>query len=276
MKALDIALVGPGRLGSALLRHLAVSGHRVRAVRSRRPHEGPEENMGPRGPIRDTWDAPEPWPPVDLVFVTVPDRGIGEVGRRLAAAGILREGTVVLHTSGLLTAEVLDPCAEAGAAVGSWHPLQSFPATAEHVELRGVYCAVEGDREAVAAGKQLARNLGMVPWEIEPGAKVLYHAAAALAANAGHLLVAEARRLLETTGLGPGRAGTALAPLLRTSIEEALRAPALQGLTGPMARGDADVIRRHLEALPPHLAAAYEALWRHLEASPLTPPGESD
>ncbi len=196
--------------------------------------------------------------------MTVPDRFIGSVARRLAEEKLVGDGTVVLHTSGLLTGTILGPCGESGAAVGSWHPLQSFAPNLGKVSLSGIFCAIEGDREAVAVGEQLAGDLGMKPWHIEPGAKVLYHAAAAMAANLSHLLVVEARRLLTTTGLTGEDAAAALAPLMHTSLESALRASGLEGLTGPMARGDLEVIARHLEVLPPHLAAAYEALWRHV------------
>ncbi len=264
MEPLDIALVGPGRLGSVLLHHLTTSGHRVRAIRSRRTPANPKRNIGPESPISDTWVAPEPWPRVDLILVTVPDRSIGPVAHRLAADGLAGDGTVVLHTSGLLTGAILGPCRESGAAVGSWHPLQSFAPNLGEVPIAGVFCAIEGDREAVTVGEQLAGDLGMTPWRIRPDAKVLYHAAAALAGNLGHLLVVEARRLLATAGLSEDQSSAALAPLMRTSLESALRASGLEGLTGPMARGDLDVIARHLEVLPPHLAAVYEALWRHV------------
>ena len=274
MDPLDIALVGPGRLGSALLHHLAASPHRCRVVRARRPEPG--NNIGPVTAIRDTWDAPRPWPPVDLVLLSVPDRAVGEAARRLTAGGVIRKGLVVLHTSGPLTSEVLDPCRRAGAAVGSWHPLQSFPSGGPPPPLDGVLCAVEGDPAAVETGERLAADLGMTPWRIAPGDKALYHAAVSLAANMGHVLVVEARRLLEAAGLERDHTAGALAPLMRASLEAALAARGYEALTGPAARGDVAVVRRHLEVLPPRLSEAYAALWHHLVESGAVPGNDPD
>jgi predicted short-subunit dehydrogenase-like oxidoreductase (DUF2520 family) len=92
----------------------------------------------------------------DIVFVTTPDRYIGQVVQEIAGVGGFTSGQVILHTSGSLTAEVLEPARKSGAFIGSMHPLQSF-ANIEFgkVALDGIYFAVDGDEEAVC----LAENL---------------------------------------------------------------------------------------------------------------------
>ncbi len=212
--------------------------------------------MVPGCSVFDTHGETLPWPPVRLVLIAVPDSEIPAAARLLAAGG-LPAGTAVLHTSGLHTADLLAPCREAGAFAASWHPLQSFPAGDDAVELEGVWCAVEGDAEAVTAAEAISRELGMRPWRIEAAAKARYHAAAALAANLSHVLVVAAGRILGETGLPAKPPSSALEPLMMTSLQAALGATGLESLTGPMARGDAATLARHLEVLPPELAQAY-------------------
>ncbi|NOZ96028.1 MAG: DUF2520 domain-containing protein [Acidobacteria bacterium] len=261
MVHLDFALVGPGRLGRRIARALVDGGSRCRAIRARRQPALQHSNMVPDCQIFDTWNAPEPWPEVQLVLVTVPDREIGRVARGLADQG-LAPGTVVLHTSGLHTSKLLEPCREAGAHTGSWHPLQSFPAGDDPVDLQGVWCAAEGDPAAVDLAAGISRGLGMRPWDIPPGAKARYHAAAALASNLTHVLVVAAGRILGATGIPANPPASALEPLVTTSLRAALNAGGLEALTGPMARRDRETLERHLEVLPPELAEAYRQLAR--------------
>ncbi len=256
---MDVAVVGPGRLGLQLAAALAASGRvRVRLRgRGAPPAERPPALVGVPW---DGWSHPER--PLDepLVVLAVPDREIGAAAAALARGGPMR-GRVVLHTSGLARSDALVPCWEAGAAVGSWHPLQSFPPLATGaVPWEDVWVAVEGDPTAVAAGFELARALDAHPWRIAPGDKARYHAAAAVAVNLTHVLLAEALDLLEACGLPRRDAARALAPAVRTGVEAALAARGLERLTGPLVRGDAATVARHLEVLPPEVAEVYRAL----------------
>jgi predicted short-subunit dehydrogenase-like oxidoreductase (DUF2520 family) len=263
----EVALIGAGRVGLRLVTGLATAGVRLAGVRDLEPI-GPEAHavlrpLLPDMDICDTWDDPAGWRPAALVLVCVPDRAIAGAARRLAASsqGGVLGGATVLHTSGLLPASVLAPCAEAGAAVGSLHPLQSFPPPgAAAVPLDGVAAAVEGDDDAVEVALAVARALGMRPWRIEAAAKARYHAAAVLAANLTHLLIRQAAMLLEGCGLEPAAAGEALAPLVLQSTTAALAAQGLEALTGPAVRGDTTTITAHLQALPDQVAEAYRSI----------------
>ena len=145
--------------------------------------------------------------------------------------------------------------------MGSFHPLVSFPtATGPAVPLAGVVAAVEGDAGAVLGAERLARALGMRPVRLPASAKPRYHAAAALAANMTHTVVAVARAQLVQTGLPPRLVARALRPLVIGSVEAALSARGFEKLTGPVARGDAAAVRAHLGALPGGVATAYWAV----------------
>lgn len=145
--------------------------------------------------------------------------------------------------------------------MGSFHPLVTFPtAMGAVVPLAGVVAAVEGDDGAVREARALVRALGMRPIRLSATTKPRYHAAAALAANMTHALVAVARAHLVQVGLPPRLAARALRPLVNGSVEAALLARGFEMLTGPVARGDAAAVRSHLEALPKGAATAYRAV----------------
>jgi len=237
-------------------------GWSCRAVRARRNASLPLREALPGPWVGDTWASPVRWPRVDLILVAVPDHGIREVAGRLAE-GDDCHSAVVLHTSGLRTSEDLAPCHASGAAVGSWHPLQTFPALGRFpVSWEGVYCAIEGDPPAVEIGEALARELDLIPWRIQVGDKLRYHAAASVAGNLTHALVVAAKEMLASTGIEPHAAGEALKPLVRASLEAALAARGFEGVTGPLTRGDSKTIAAHLAALSPPVADAYRAIVR--------------
>jgi len=199
-------------------------------------------------------------PPARGILLAIPDSVIPSCAEALAPR-LHRATSLALHTSGLVPAIALAPLAERGCRVGSFHPLVTFPtATGAAIPLAGVVAAVEGDDGAVREGRALARALGMRPIRLSATAKPRYHAAAALAANLTHTLVAVARAQLVQVGLPPRLAACALKPLVVGSVEAALLARGFERLTGPVARGDVAAVRSHLEALPGRVATAYRAV----------------
>ncbi len=215
--------------------------------------------------IGDTWDDAAPWPETGLIVVTVPDREIVRVGERLGRDDA-PWAPVVLHTSGFRPSADLGACRTRGMDVGSWHPLQTFPRYAMPPEVfREIHCAIEGDPVATGVGTELAHNLGMHAWFIDPDSKPLYHAAAAVAANLPHILIVAAKRCLIEAGFDPAAAGSALATMVHASVTAALEAQAFEALTGPVSRGDWATVAAHRASLPVPLADVYAAIVRLVE-----------
>ncbi|HEV1996023.1 MAG TPA: DUF2520 domain-containing protein, partial [Candidatus Acidoferrum sp.] len=200
-----------------------------------------------------------------VILIATPDDEIAIVAQELARIGAEElRGRVVLHTSGAMGSGALEAARERGAAVGSMHPLQSFSGVAVP-SLEGKVFAVEGDTQAVLVARQIARSLGGSPVRIAGNKKLLYHAAAAMAA--GHVLAVEeaATQLLFSLGMRRGEAVRALLPLTRQVLENFETLGPRSAWTGPLSRGDYKVVRAHLEALqesPKEFAQAYEALSR--------------
>ena len=198
-----------------------------------------------------------------VILIATPDDKIAVVTRELARIGEEElRGKVVLHTSGALDSGVLDALQAHGAAVGSMHPLQSFSGVSVP-SLEGKVFAIEGETQAVRAARRIARALGGSPVRIAGSKKLLYHAAAAMAA--GHVLAVEeaATQLLLSLGMKRSEAVRALLPLTRQVLENFETLGPRAAWTGPLSRGDFQVVRAHLDALkesPKQFAQAYEAL----------------
>jgi predicted short-subunit dehydrogenase-like oxidoreductase (DUF2520 family) len=200
-----------------------------------------------------------------VILVATPDDEIAAVAPDLARIGAEElRGKVVLHTSGALDARVLDPVKACGAAVGSIHPLQSFSGVTVP-SLEGRMFAVEGDAQAVSVARQITRSIGGSPVKIPNGKKVLYHAAATMAA-ANVLAVEEAAsQLLMSLGMKRNQATQALLTLTRQVLENMEHLGPRAAWTGPLSRGDYRVLEAHLEALqnfPEEFAQAHELLNR--------------
>src|SRR5205823_9782588 len=101
-----------------------------------------------------------------------------------------------------------------GAMVGSMHPLQSFSGVTVP-SLEGRVFAIEGQTQAVRVARRIARDLGGVPVRVSGDKKLLYHAAAAMAA--GHILAVEeaATQLLVSLGMRRTEGVRAVVPVTR-------------------------------------------------------------
>ena len=236
----SIAIIGAGRMGRGLTLALEEAGVEARLFsRSRRPE--------------DTRRAA-------VVLIATPDDAIGGVAADLAREQAVSDGQVVLHLSGLLDHLALHALASTGAALGSFHPLQSIadPATAAE-RLRGAFAGLEGDPRAVEAGERLAAALGMHAVHLAPGAKPAYHAGAVIASNYVVVLAAVAERLARRSGATPAEAAALYLPLMQGTVANLSLGPAA-ALTGPVRRGDAATVRTHLAALAPEERQLYRAL----------------
>jgi predicted short-subunit dehydrogenase-like oxidoreductase (DUF2520 family) len=191
------------------------------------------------------------------IIIAVADDAISEVASELLAGGI--EGAVVLHVSAAAGPEALAVLRAAGNSVGVLHPLQTVPSVERGVEaLRGATFAFAGDEEARVWALDLIARLGGKPLPVEPSRWAYYHAAAVMASNYHVTLVDAALELAELAGITRDTALDALAPIIRATTENILTSGPEQALTGPIRRGDAGTVRRHLAALKDSLPETRE------------------
>ena len=230
-----VLIVGRGRLGGSIAGALTLAGGVVEVTGR---NLDPAEAAG------------------GIVLICVPDDEIPAVVERFATSA--DAPAVIGHTSGATGLDILEAAGATG-GVFSLHPLQTVPDPA--TDLTGAPAAIAGStRLGLDTARDLASRLGMLPFEVDEEARVLYHAAASIASNYLVTLEQEAANLMELAGVEDGRA--VLAPLARRSLENWVeRGP--DALTGPVARGDTETVARHREALSadsPDLLELYDLL----------------
>jgi len=186
-------------------------------------------------------------PAAGIVFLAVPDSVVGEIAARMAAAHPA-PAVAFVHLSGALGLDVLAPLRRHD--LGSFHPLQSFPAPRPPVAFHGITIAVDatapGLRRRLAA---LARRLGAHPKTVAAADRAVYHAAGVFASNFLDVVVGEGVRMLEGIGWTEAEATKALLPLVDGAVENIRRRGVAGALTGPIRRGDAGTVARHLQAI---------------------------
>jgi predicted short-subunit dehydrogenase-like oxidoreductase (DUF2520 family) len=230
-----IAVVGRGRLGTALASALTANGYRV---------------LGPLGRDalgRDALGRDADLAAAEAVLLCVPDEEIAA-----AAAGV-PAGRLVGHCSGATGLEPLAPH-----EAFSLHPLMTV--TAAGAAFSGAGAAVDGSTpRALRFARELACGLGMEPVRIAPEDRPLYHAAASVASNFLITLEAAAERLAAEVGLER----RLLVPLVRATVENWATMGGRRALTGPVARGDDATVTRQRDALErraPELLELFDAL----------------
>jgi predicted short-subunit dehydrogenase-like oxidoreductase (DUF2520 family) len=222
-----VVVVGPGRLGRALVHALSHSG-------------GALEPVGPLARGADGRDA-------DAVLLCVPD------GQIEAAASLIVPGPLVGHCSG---ATGLGPLLPHEAF--SMHPLMTVAGA--QASFAGAGAAVDGATDrALLFAERLARALGMRPVRVADEDRALYHAAASVASNFLVTLEAGAERLAALAGVDR----ELLVPLVRSTVENWAALGPERALTGPVARGDEETVRRQRGAIAdraPELLPLFDAL----------------
>jgi predicted short-subunit dehydrogenase-like oxidoreductase (DUF2520 family) len=227
----DIAIVGRGRLGTALAAALRAAGRPV---------------AGPLGRGADGRAA-------GAVLLCVPDAEIA------AAAGAVVPGPLVGHCSGATGLDALAP--HEGFSL---HPLMTVTAAGASFAGAGAAVAATSDR-GLAFARGLAGDLGLRAIEVQEEDRAAYHAAASMASN----FLVTLQDAAERVGAGAGVAREPLAALARAALENWARDGAERALTGPIARGDEATVARQRAAVAeraPELLDLYDALARATRA----------
>jgi predicted short-subunit dehydrogenase-like oxidoreductase (DUF2520 family) len=258
-----VAVIGAGRVGTALAVLLERAGYRLVAATGR---EATRERVGrylPTTKYLPPEQAPTAAAAGEIVVLGVTDDLIQPTCSGLAERGGVVPGQVVVHLSGSVGLNALDPASGAGADVLSLHPLQSFPDVDEGIaRMPGSGVAVTAREERLLRfGERLAESIGGKPFRIPDEVKPLYHAAAVFCSNYLVTVEAVADRLFREVGLPDPL--PLYAPLLRTAFDRTMTMGPEAALTGPAVRGDAGTIARNLQALAEHApdtVPAYVAL----------------
>ena len=258
-----IAIVGPGRLGKALALALRRAGYKISEIVSR---NGTASERKARELARkveaDASTIGHPHLAADLVWFCVPDREITAASRQLAS--VVGWGKkIAFHSSGALASDELNALRRRGAAVASVHPLMTF-VSGSIPSLKGVPFAVEGDATAARAARRIVRDLGGEAFTIRRQHKAAYHAWGAFASPLLVAALVTAEQLARKAGLSAVEARKKMLPMIRQTIANYEALGPAGAFSGPIVRGDAETVRKHLQVLRkvPEAREVYLALGR--------------
>ena len=261
MKKPAIAIVGVGRLGSALAKQLHSAGYRISELVI-----GNKRSLRLAGRLARSCGAVAatlPTAKLDaaIVWFCVPDAQIPAIAGSLAERNW--KGKVALHSSGVLTSDALVGLREAGASVASVHPLMTF-VRGSSPDLNNVPFAMEGDRTAVPMVKRLVRSLGGRAVTIRKQDKPAYHLFATMVCPLLISLLAASQHAAELAGISERDARRRMLPIVRQTLANYEHFGAAAAFTGPFVRGDVATVQLHLKAVTgdPILREAYCALAR--------------
>ena len=238
-----VFIIGPGHVGRGLFRAFRASGVEVVGLHGKRPS----------AVATSSGEIPRTASQANVVLVCVRDPQLDNAIQEVAAAakdGRVSRDTVILHTSAIAEPAGLLALSSAGFPGGTFHPLVPFSDPDVSAELlRKAWIGIDGENAAKNASRRLAGHLGARTLEIPPGRKPAYHAAAVISSNFPVVLASVAGHLLHDIGIPDASAYQAVDSLMSGAIANIKQSMPDDALTGPVVRGDAETVGKHLRAL---------------------------
>jgi predicted short-subunit dehydrogenase-like oxidoreductase (DUF2520 family) len=130
--------------------------------------------------------------------------------------------------------------------------------------LKGVPFAVEGDAVAVRAARRMVRDLGGEAFAIRGRHKAAYHAWGAFTSPLLVATLVTGEQLARAAGLSAAEARKKMLPIVRQTIANYQALGPAGAFSGPLVRGDTEIVRKHLTVLRkvPEARDVYLALAR--------------
>ncbi|HMH02164.1 MAG TPA: Rossmann-like and DUF2520 domain-containing protein [Terriglobales bacterium] len=259
----QIAIVGPGRLGSALSIALTKVGYRVNEVIAR-------ETLSSQNRAREIAKSAQSFTTTlktanldsDVIWFCVPDREIAVAARALIRSSKWK-GKVAFHSSGALASDELNVLRRRGAAVASVHPMMTF-VRGSIPSLKGVAFALEGDAKAIRVARRVTRDLGGEAFSISKSSKIAYHAWGGFSSPLLVAMLVTAEQVARAAGLSTTQARKIMLPIVTQTLANYSALGPAGAFSGPIVRGDVSIVRQHLRTLQkiPRAKEVYMALAR--------------
>lgn len=275
-----VAIIGAGRLGTAIALALARAGYPITAVVTRTAKNARRARtfITKNAPHTTTHQTPVALdeahlasvPPCDLYIFATPDDKLSDAAARLAAvyqpaSSHANKRPIAVHLSGARTHHELDSLRAHNFHLGSCHPLISVSHPVKGSDdLAGAFFALEGDRPAITVARRLVKDIGGHVLQLDTAHKTLYHLAAVITSGHTVALFAVAIDLLGRCGIDRHTAQKLLLPLLHSTMQNLSAHTPSRALTGSFARLDRRTIESHLAALTAHDETIIDA--RHIYA----------
>ena len=217
---LGVGIIGAGRVGPVLGAALAGAGHAIVGISAISESSRERADAMLHGvPILDV---PAIIERSELVILAVPAAELAALVAGLASTGAWQPGQLVMHTAAEFGTDVLGPATASGAIPLAIHPAVSFTGTTiDLTQLVGAYFAITAPGPVQPIGQALVVEMGGEPIVVAEGDRAAYAEAIATATSFSSAIVDQASALLASIGID--QPGAVLGPLVRSSVENALR-----------------------------------------------------
>lgn len=247
---LKYGIIGAGNIGQILIRKLAAKGKLLWVVESdSKKINNIKETISFKFELFSDISEINIIP--SIIIIAVNDTSIENVAEKLSDILDKRlEGVYVFHLSGSLPLKLLSSCKDKGADIFTMHPYQTFYGDDSTALDNAIWAVEKGDVDLNIINN-IVSDLGgdyeiFTPETLKN--KNLYHLSAVLASNYLILSLSFAKRIAEISGINPAKF---LPPILKQTINNFINYGLNNKLplTGPIARGDFEIIRKHISAL---------------------------
>ena len=258
----NIGIVGAGKVGASLGAYLLGKGVAVKGFFDVSKEQA--LSAAERTQTRCYASLQELLAETEAVLIAVPDdliAGVWEQCRRFPIVG-----KCFFHCSGVLGSDVFSGHAEAGVHVGSLHPVCAVSSRESQAVFSGKFFVLEGDQTGLEMLKSLMMTTGNDYRVIPTEQKTKYHAAAVASSNLFCALADLAEGWMRDCGFDQQAAHELLAPLMLGNMTNVAEQGAVAALTGPVERGDAGTVAKHLSVLEVNDREIYRLLSLRLVA----------
>lgn len=254
--SLSVGVIGSGALGNALAQRLHQKHFKITAIVSRNVQTA--RRLAGKVNCYNAGNELSLLRNCNFIIIAVPDSQISNVTKKILAGSFFIKGAIIVHTSGSLSADVLTLKKNSGAqtfSLAAMHPMQTFPiGITWHKQsleryFNNIYFGIGGSGRAVASVRRVVRAIGAGSFIIPGEMKGLYHAGGVLASNFIVALMFMAQKLYTHAGLNERQSRHLLYPIMMQTLNNIFQFGAVSSLTGPAARNDLAIIKRHLTDL---------------------------
>ncbi len=247
-----VSIIGVGRVGGALALALSKKNYCVKELVLRTSGREIANLINPTPKILSESELGQL--SADIIFITTQDSEIEKVAENLAK--VINYKPIIFHTSGSLSSEILQTLHAKGCQIASFHPLVSISdSQLGATKFTNTYFCLEGDKQAVSVAKQIVADLQGNSFSIETKYKTLYHASAVTACGHFVALFSMAIEMLAKCGLSAEKAQEILLPLVKSTVENLQTQTPNLALTGTFARGDIEILQKHIQSINENLSS---------------------
>jgi len=243
-----IAIIGAGKIAYSLTNALVKSNFNIQSVfsKNQKSAEDLAEIFGIKNFSNDLNDISED---INIFFLTIPDNQIQNTARQISELKINFNGKLFVHFSGALSSDELEVLKEKGSDTASFHIMQSFPSK-RVVNFNNLTAAIESDSKI--AEKYLfglSEKINLKPFQLLKEDKINYHLSGVFSSNlfVGNLF--SASEVMNLNNSNYPEFNQLNLPIVKTTIDNIKKNGLDNSLSGPLQRGEVEVIKKHIENL---------------------------